>query len=67
LNLLPSDKDIQDRIVEILDENGDGEIDGDEFLQNIAEVLPVLAEPGEEMKVLLVKVFMDFDPDDHGF
>jgi hypothetical protein len=36
-------------------------------LTNIAEVLPVLAEPGEEMKILLVKVFTDFDLDGHGF
>lgn len=36
-------------------------------MQNIAEVLPVLAEPGEEMKILLVKVFGDFDLDNHGF
>ena len=41
LNLLPSDKDIQDRIIKILDSNNDCVIDINEFLENIPSVLPV--------------------------
>jgi len=49
------------RIIKILDENGDGEIDLEEFFENIPDVLPILLEPGEEMTNLLRKVFKDFD------
>lgn len=57
LNLTCIDNTQFTRIITILDENGDGEIDVDEFWQFLPEVFPVLLEPGEEMNNLLNKVF----------
>lgn len=67
LNLLPCDKDIITRISKIVDENGDGEIDIEEFLMHLHRVLPILSEPGQEMCTLQKKVFKDFDIDENGY
>ena len=62
-----SDDDIFQRIFEILDGDGNGEIDLEELLDNIKEILPILSECDKERLKLIEKAFHDFDLDDKGF
>ena len=66
LNLLPCDTKIFNRILSLLDDNNNGLIEWDEFEKNIPDVLPIVAESGEEMGKLLTKVFNDFDINGNG-
>lgn len=47
--------------MKVVDDNGDGQIDIEEFMEFVPEVLPILLEPGVEFTNLLKKVYNDFD------
>jgi Ca2+-binding EF-hand superfamily protein len=79
LNLLQIDNVLFDQIYSILDEDSNGTVDIgkplnpptlkrplEEFYQSMPEVLPLIAEQGQEMKNLLKKVFNDFDLSNKG-
>lgn len=62
-----ADDAIFNRIFNILDEDGNGEIELNELFSKMEDVMPILTECGKEMEDLIRKAFYDFDIDCSGY
>lgn len=66
LNLSPSDDAIFFQILYLLDVDGNGTVELEEFYDKLGEVLPILSKPGTHMEKILRNTFKDFDLDGSG-
>lgn len=62
-----SDDEIFQKIIEILDTDGDGMIELLELLNNIETIYPLMIEPGKDAEMIIRGDFEEMDFDDSGF
>ena len=66
LNLYNIDNLLFDAITHLADKDRNGKFTYEKFHQNLEKILPKIMRPGEDMKNMLRKAFMDFDIDRSG-